>query len=153
MESIKCSSNQATFVLIFCCHQTPVQSLTFELIAKIEKNDSIFRQMGKIGQSKADCAPAPNGLFHSIAPRPDPRCWGVLFDRVVVLSSSFRRTRTHNLPIGLPLLPQKSSPNGSFWSSIADRTLVSNFTAIFTVALLDVASAANSLNCCSYLRY
>ena len=110
MESIKCSSNQATFVLIFCCHQTPVQSLTFELIANIEKNDSILRQMEKIGQSKTDCAPAPNGLFHSIAPRPDPRCWGVLFDRVVVLSSFLRHTRTHNLPNGLPLLPQKSSP-------------------------------------------
>jgi len=80
--------------------------------------------------SKKHCAPAPNGLFHRIAPRPDPRCWGVLFDRVVVLSSSLRHTRTHNLPIGLPLLPQKSSPEGSFWSSIADRTLVSDFTAI-----------------------
>ena len=49
---IKCSSNQATFVLIFCCHQTPVQSLTFELIANIEKNDSILRQMEKIGNQK-----------------------------------------------------------------------------------------------------
>ena len=102
-----------------------VITFAFELIAKIWTSMAISWLL-----KNKHCAPAPNGLFHRNAPRPDPRCWGVLFDRVVVLSSSWRHTRTHNLSIGLPLLHQKSLPEGSFWSSIADRTLVSDFIAI-----------------------
>ena len=90
------------------------------------------------------CAPTPNGPFHCYARGPDPRCQGVLSGRVVVLCSSYRRTRTHNQPVGLPLLHQRSFLERSLWSSIADRTIGIRLHCNFTVALPDVAGTASN---------
>jgi hypothetical protein len=114
--------------------------LLFECIATLSRKN-MFCMVEKKTQH---CAPTPNGPFHCYARGPDPRCQGVLSRRVVVLCSSCRRTRTHNHPVGLPLLHQRSFLERSLWSSIADRTIGIRLHCNFTVALPDVAGTAVS---------